>query len=79
MDHKIIKGNDIYLAELLSVHSQERNEAYYMICKRENGEYIGTCGIRIRSGEDMYYLGNIEYEFLNHLGDMDMRKKQVYC
>lgn len=62
MADRTIEGTNIYLAELLCIHNQERHEAYFMICKNETGEYIGNCGIRMRSGDDMPYLGNIEYE-----------------
>lgn len=62
MARNVIEGNSIYLGETLRIQSAERNEAYYMIFKRETDEMIGFCGIRLREGKDMPYLGNIEYE-----------------
>lgn len=62
MARNVIEGIHIYLGETLRIQSAERNEAYYMIFKRETDEMIGFCGIRLREGKDMPYLGNIEYE-----------------
>ncbi len=62
MARNVIEGIHIYLGETLRIQNAERNEAYYMIFKRETDEMIGFCGIRLSEGKDMPYLGNIEYE-----------------
>ncbi len=62
MARNVIEGVNIYLGESLRIENDERKEAYYMIFERKTDEFVGYCGVRLREGKDMPYLGNIEYE-----------------
>lgn len=57
---RIISNEELTL--VLSIGSNASRQYYYYIVKKDTGEKVGTCGIRLGDVREIKYLGNIEYE-----------------
>lgn len=63
-DFKYLTDNIIDLKMTLKLNGNNP-ACYYQIFEHNTNNLIGYCGVRFGENEELYYLGNIEYEILN--------------